>query len=480
MPDQLRLIAPAGIRPKVGIVHLGPGAFFRAFNAIYTDEAMAVEAGDWSICAVSLQSSTARDQLLPQGCCYTSVSLGVVEKNYQMITSITDILVASEDPSTVLQRMIDPDVKIVSLTITEKGYCHEPTTRRLNLSDPDIIKDLARPEIPVTALGFLVEALRQRWRNGTRPFTILSCDNLPSNGALVRRLVLEFAEIRDPKLALWIKVEACFPSTMVDRITPATTPKDIAHLADDIGYYDPACVQHESFRQWVIEDTFVDGNRPAWDAVGVQFVKDVVAHENMKLRCLNGTHSSLAYLGYLAGYETIFETIADPDFSAFCTRLWHKEIIPSILQPEGEDPVVYCATLLERYQNSAIQHRTYQIAMDGSQKLPQRLLATILDNLKSGRSISGLSLAVAAWMRYVGGLDEKGQIIDVLDPMATQLRATLDGANSATEKVASLLKISDIFDPSLVKNTVFCDSVTKAYQGLVKRGAKVMVMELVQ
>ncbi|SFB01019.1 fructuronate reductase [Poseidonocella pacifica] len=473
MPDKPRLsrTAPA---PKVGIVHLGPGAFFRAFNAVYTDEAMALSGGDWGITAVSLRSATARDQLEPQGGTYTSVTLAPDGERDKVIGAITQVLVAPDDPEAVISAIADPAVRIVSLTITEKGYCHSPATGRLRLDHPDVVHDLAHPEAPRSAPGFLVAALARRRDSGAGPLTVLSCDNLPSNGALARGVVLDFARALDPDLADWIAEEISFPATMVDRITPATTADDVARLADRAGYDDPGCVAHEQFRQWVIEDNFVAG-RPAWDSVGVQFVASVEAHETMKLRCLNGTHSALAYLGYLGGYETISETVSDPAFAAFCEHLWAQEILPTVERPEGEDLKAYCQTLLARYRDPSIRHRTWQIAMDGSQKLPQRILGTIADTRAAGGMPEGLCLVVAAWMRYVGGVDETGAPIDVRDPLAARLKAASDAADGAEATVAALLAFDEIFAPELAADAPFRDAVSAAFARLEKDGARATV-----
>lgn len=456
-----------GVAAPIGIVHLGPGAFFRAFNAVYTHDAMAAAGGDWGILAVSLRSPTARDQLHPQGGVFTSVTLSEQGPKAQVIGAISKVMVAPENPSAVVTAMADGAVRIVSLTITEKGYCLDAASGALNLSHVDIVHDLAHPDEPRSAVGFIVAALAMRRRQGLAAFTVLSCDNLPSNGALARRAVLEFAGALDPDLAGWIEGHATFPATMVDRITPATTQADVAVLSDLAGYHDPACVFHEGFRQWVIEDDFVDG-RPAWEA---QFVGSVDAHEMMKLRCLNGTHSTLAYLGFLAGYDTIADTVADPDFAALITRLWRSEIVPTVPPPDGEDLEAYCATLMARYRDPSIRHRTWQIAMDGSQKLPQRLLGTIADRLAVGARPEGLCLAVAAWMRYVGGVDEAGAPIDVRDPHAQALRVASDGAGTVGEKVAALLAFRDIFDGDLTGNETFVDLVTQGYQSLSNLGA---------
>jgi fructuronate reductase len=454
--------------PAVGIVHLGPGAFFRGFNAVYTDEAMARAGGDWGIVAVSLRSAAARDQLEPQGGVFTSVTIDPSGWQPRLVRSIVRTLVAPEDPQAVIAVMADPGVKIVSLTITEKGYCNQPSTGALDVENPDIAHDLSHPDAPRSAVGFIVAALDARRRAGAKPFTVLSCDNLPSNGAVARASVIEFARHRDAGLADWIARTTTFPSTMVDRITPATTQDDIAKLAELTGYHDEACAFHEGFRQWVIEDAFVDG-RPAWDAT---FVKSVAAHEAMKLRCLNGTHSTLAYLGYLAGYETIADTVADPDFAALCDRLWRDEIIATLEQPDAEDLPAYCAALMERYTNTAIRHRTWQIAMDGSQKLPQRLLGTIADTLQTGRDPKGLVLAVAAWMRYVGGRDENGQTIDVRDPLAIALKEASEGAQTTADTVAALLAFCDIFPDALARDLRFRELVIMAYQSIADLGAK--------
>ncbi|SFR52947.1 fructuronate reductase [Yoonia tamlensis] len=479
MPANPTLTRSNAPRPKVGIVHLGPGAFFRAFNAPFTAEAMAQSGGDWGILTVSLRSPDIRDKLKPQGCAYTSVTLAPDGAKYAVVEVIDDILVAPENPRAVLDRMSDPAVKIVSLTVTEKGYCYNPATGGLLLDHPDIAHDLAHPDAPKSAIGYIVQALNLRRLAGTAPFTVMPCDNLPNNGPLTRAVVLDFAHAFDPDLADWIAMHCRFPATMVDRITPATTQADIDALAAAQGYVDNACVMHEPFRQWVIADDFVNGDRPDWGAVGAQLVSDVEPFELMKLRCLNGTHSTLAYLGYLAGYETISETVADTAFAQFINGLWANEIIPTLPQPEGEDLPRYAANLLTRYQNPAIRHRTWQIAMDGSQKLPQRLLGTVADNLTAGRDIAGLALAVAGWMRYVGGVDENGAPIDVKDPLAAQLRAAYDSAEKPDGKVAALLAMRDVFTADLAENPIFRAAVTVAFTQISTTGARAAVTGMI-
>ena len=479
MPAEFpRLQRPSVDRPKSGIVHLGLGAFFRAHGAVYIAEAMQKSGGDWGIVGVSLVRPDQRDMLAPQGFAYTAVELGPDGQTARLISVINDVLVARENPKAVLDAMSDPAIRIVSLTVTEKGYCHEPSTGRLNRDHPDIRHDLENTDAPRSAIGFLVRALQRRRAQGKRPFTVLCCDNLPENGKVVRGVVLEFAGLVDPALSEWIAAEGAFPSTMVDRIVPATKPADIERLSETTGVLDLSPVMHEPFRQWVVEDRFVDGDRPDLGAVGVQLVTNVTPFEHMKLRCLNGTHSSLAYLGYLAGHETISDTVADPVFAGFCKNLWKAEITPGLTPPEGVDLAAYTHALLDRYSNPAIRHLTWQIAMDGSQKLPQRILGTLSENLAAGRPVAGLTLAVAAWMRYVGGTDEKGNPVDVRDPLAARLKSLSDGAGTPATKVAALLAVAEIFPAALAANENFRTRLTEAYTGLLANGSRKMVEEI--
>lgn len=448
----------------IGIIHLGLGAFFRAHGAIYVAEAMARSGGDWDIIGVSLMSPDQRDKMKPAGFAYHAVEQGPGGEKAQTIGVIKDVLVAREDPEAVLAAMAAPEVKIVSLTVTEKGYCHFPATGRLNPEHAGIVHDLGHV-LPETAPGYLVRALARRRAAGVRPFTVMTCDNLPQNGHVVRQVVLDLAARIDPTLEAWIASYCKFPSTMVDRIVPATRPEDVARLALT-GIVDAAPVFHEPFRQWVIEDDFVDGLRPDFGPE-VQLVADVTPFEHMKLRCLNGTHSSLAYLGYLAGFETVAEASADPTFARFLTKLWRDEIIPALDAPPGVDLDAYAAALLERYQNPAIRHRLWQIAMDGSQKLPQRIFGTVADSLAAGRATPGLMLAIAAWMKYVSGIDEKGQVIEVKDPLAADLKA----ASEAADPVAAFLAMRQVFPADLAGNAEFKAALLAARDLLRANGA---------
>lgn len=435
-------------RATTGIVHLGLGAFFRAFGCIYVADAMIASGGNWGILGVSLRNPGTRDALRPQDWVYTSVSMDNSGEICRTIDVLNDVLVAPENPEAVLEAMADPEVKIVTMTVTEKGYCHNPVSGDLNLDHEDIQHDVNNA-LPVSAPGFVVRALQMRRSAGIQPFTVLTCDNLPENGKLVRGVVLQLAHLIDTDLHDWIADEGRFPSTMVDRITPATTDADIKRVALLTGKPDAAPVMHESFSQWVVEDNFVGGLRPDLAASGVQLVKEVTSYEHMKLRMLNGTHSALAYTGYLAGHETIADTIADPVFADYVRGLW-KEIIPAVNAPADVSLDDYANALFERYSNSNIRHRTWQIAMDGSQKLPQRLLGTLRENLQAGRESPGLCVAIAAWMRYVSGVDEAGQSIDVRDPIADKLQKITATATSPAGIVSSLLAVEEIFPVDLV------------------------------
>ena len=460
--------------PASGIVHLGLGAFFRAFGCVYVADAMAASGGDWGIIGVSLRNPATRDALRSNNWSYASVTLAPTGENIREINVLNDVLVAPEDPGKVLDAMADPAIKIVSLTVTEKGYCHNPASGTLNPEHPDIQADLNN-SLPVSAPGFLVRALQMRHAAGHPPFTVLTCDNLPDNGQLVRAVVLDLARQIDPDLADWIAAHGRFPSTMVDRITPATTQGDIDRIAARTGKPGGAPVLHEPFSQWAIEDNFVNGARPDLAAAGAEMVEDVSAHEQMKLRMLNGTHSALAYSGYLAGHDTIAATVADPVFARFVHRLW-AEIMPAVTPPDGVDLAAYADALFDRYANPAIQHRTWQIAMDGSQKLPQRLLGTIADNITAGRAIEALSLGVAAWMRYVGGVDEADEFIDVRDPMATHLFDVASAQESVEDKVVALLSVEEVFPLELASQ--LRTPVTEAAWRLWTLGARKALEEI--
>jgi fructuronate reductase len=455
-------------RLETGIVHLGVGAFHRAHQAVYTDDVM--QSGDmrWGTIGASLRAADTRDALKPQDWFYTVAEVDHSGERLRVVGSLQNILVAPESPTTLLEAMRQPSVKIISLTVTEKGYCHDPSTGELNEAHPDIQNDIADPSAPRSAPGFVAQAIKLRRERNLAPFTVLCCDNLPSNGHTVRKVVSRLAALQDGDLGRYIENTVAFPSTMVDRIVPATTDQDRNRVSAALGLSDNWPVVTEAFSQWVIEDHFPAG-RPDWAAT---FVSDVSPFETMKLRLLNGSHSCIAYLGYLVGHETVSAAMQDADLAYFVRRLMDDEVTTTLKIPTGADVEGYKAALIQRFHNPALRHRTWQIAMDGSQKLPQRLLGTVRDRLKEGASIDCLALGIAAWMRYVTGFDEKRQPIDVRDPLRDELRRRADTAGLDASRLApALLGIEKIFDKALASNERFVKVVIAALDQLFTHGA---------
>lgn len=470
LPRQIRRPAYDRARVTAGIVHLGIGAFHRAHQAVVIDDLIAGGATDWGIVGASLRSPETRDALTPQDGLYTLAVRSGDGTEHRIIGSVLATDVAREKPGHLIARLANPATRIVSLTVTEKGYCHTPQTGDLDEAHPDIVHDLQNPDTPRSAIGFLVAALARRRIAGTAPFTVLSCDNLSANGHTVGRIVTQFAALRSRNLAEWIETEVAFPSTMVDRIVPETTEADRAAVSSALGMIDAWPVVTEPFTQWIVEDRFPAG-RPDFAAAGVQLVSDVTPFEHMKLRLLNASHSALAYLGYLAGFETIAATMTDARFAAFARQVM-QDASPTLAMPEGTDLASYGASLLQRFANPALHHRTWQIAMDGSQKLPQRLLATMQDRLRLGLPIDTHALAVAGWMRYVTGTDEQGRAIDVRDPLAAKLKAVAENSGPVADRLArALLEVDSIFG-ALGADPRMRSAVTEALTKLYALGAR--------
>jgi len=459
-----------------GILHLGIGAFHRAHQAVYTDEILSADP-TWGIVGASLRSEETRNALRPQDYLYTLATRSGEGERLRVIGSVKDVIVAEKERPGLLAATGDPRIRIVSLTVTEKGYCHDPATGALNEAHPDIIHDLSAPHDPRSVPGLLVEGIARRRAAGLPPFTVLTCDNLPANGRLVKRLLERFAALRDADLGKFVAGEVLCPATMVDRITPATTDEDREKIADSLGVVDAWPVLTEPFSQWVVEDRFSAG-RPHWDEAGAEFVSDVEPYELMKLRLLNGAHSSLAYLGYLAGHATVSDVMADKDFDRFVRGLM-EEVTPTLDVPPSTDLAAYKTALIQRFKNPALKHRTWQIAMDGSQKLPQRLLGTIGDCLRLGLPIEHLALGVAGWMRYVAGVDERGGAIDVRDPLAARLGRIAEAAGPDAERLASaLIGVETIFGKDLPAISRFREAVTRKLGSLLTKGARRSVAEL--
>ncbi|MXG71214.1 fructuronate reductase [Escherichia coli] len=458
------------------IVHFGFGAFHRAHQALLTNRVLNEKGGDWGICEISLFSGDVlMSQLRAQDHLFTVLEKGAEGNQAIVVGAVHECLNAKLDSlAAIIEKFCEPQVAIVSLTITEKGYCIDPATGKLDMHNTRILHDLENPTEPHSAPGILVEALHRRRERGLPPFTVLSCDNIPDNGHVVKNAVLGMAQKRSAELAGWIDAHVSFPGTMVDRIVPAATETSLAEITQELGVEDPCAISCEPFIQWVVEDNFVAG-RPEWEAAGVQMVKDVLPWEQMKLRMLNGSHSFLAYLGYLAGYAHINECMEDASFREAARRVMLNEQAPT-LRITDVDLTAYADSLIDRFANPALQHRTWQIAMDGSQKLPQRMLDGIRVHLERKSAWPLLALGVAGWIRYVSGTDERGDAIDVRDPLSDKIQSIVK-ASSEAERVNALLTLSEVFGQDLPHNSVFVNAVNEAYQRLARYGARQAVIE---
>lgn len=412
--DRVRWLAYDPSTHGTGIVHFGLGAFHRAHQAVYTDDVLASAGGDWRIIGVSLRSAGVRDQLAPQDGLYSVLEMSDAGENLRVIGAVERVLVAPDDSTAVIAAIAEPATHIVSLTVTEKGYCRDPATGRLDPNHPGVKRELAGGAVE-TAIGYLAKGLRARADAGAGPVTLVSCDNLPHNGVVLGQVLRDFLATSDPGLIEWIDAHVRTPATMVDRIVPATTRADLDRVESLLGARDEGAVKAEPFSQWVIEDDFA-GPRPAWEATGAQFVADVRPFELAKLRMLNGAHSTLAYLGLLAGHETVDQAVADTAIRPVVDRLMRIEAAATLPAAGGLDPQSYADALLARFANPALRHKLIQIAMDGSQKLSQRLLGTIANARAKGVDPHAATAGVAGWMLHVdrlrGGID---------DPMAAAL-----------------------------------------------------------
>lgn len=458
----------------VGIVHLGIGAFHRAHQAQYTEDAVAAAGGDWGICGVSQRSRTVVDQLGAQDGLYTVLVRGAQHVDARVVGTVRELLFAGDQPEDVVARMADPAVRIVTSTVTEKGYRHDPATGRLRRDDPAIQSDVDGGA-PRTVVGQIVRGIQTRLRAGGGPLTLLCCDNLSHNGNTLSRLVADFVdmlpEAEAAPLASWLAEHVRFPNCMVDRIVPAATAVDRAAARELIGLDDEAVVVTEPFRQWVIEEDF-PGGRPAWERAGVLFTTDVMPYEVMKLRMLNGAHSALAYLGALAGCETVSETMGHEAFATVAQRLMEVDVLPTLDPPGGVDLGEYEHVLLGRFANPALRHRTVQIAMDGSQKLPQRLLATLRARRAAGAEPRWVAFAVAAWIRWVWSEttdDGAPRVLD--DPLAPVLHAAVRDVTDPGDAVDRLLARPEVFGDDLRDDVVTRRLLTEALRSLTLDGA---------
>ena len=460
-------------RAKVttGIVHLGLGAFHRAHQAVYTDSLLA-EDPRWGIAGVSLRASDTRDALEPQGALYTLVEKDAAETRCRVIGGIVETLVAPEDPQRVVEKLAAPSTRIVTLTITEKGYCRNAAGTGLDADRPDISADIADLQRPKTMPGIVIAALSRRRERGLPPFAILSCDNLPSNGKTTRAVLMDFARLAAPELTDWMSATLATPSSMVDRIVPKTTEADRAQLAAKLGYCDAWPVMTEAFSQWVMEDRFPLG-RPAWERAGAIFTDAVEPYEKMKLLLLNGSHSALAYLGLLGGFETVAAAFAEPGLKRFVTELAQAELIPTLTAPVGQDPHVYLDHLHQRFANPAIRHALLQIAADGSQKLPQRLLSAAALRLEAGADVSRIAAVIAAWIACWRRASANDPRFDLSDPLSAALLA----AAAEPLPAASVLRLAG-WDNRRPWNDRFESLVHEALQRIESEGVLRFVKSL--
>jgi mannitol 2-dehydrogenase len=453
------------------IVHIGVGGFHRAHQAVYLDDLLHQPGhSGWGICGVGLlkQDYRMRDALLPQDCLYTVVETRRAGDYARVIGSLLSFLYAPEDPQAVIEKMADPECRIVSLTITEGGYYVNQGTGEFDDNYPDIIHDLHYPHDPSCSFGYLAEALDRRRQRGLPPFTIMSCDNLQQNGDVAKKMILAFTERRDPALSQWLAENGAFPNSMVDRITPATTDEHRLLVREKFGIDDAWPVVTEPFKQWVIEDHFPNG-RPAWEQGGAQMTSDVVPYEKMKIRLLNASHQALCYIGMLLGYEYVHEAIADGDIRKLVQTLMDVEVTPLLPEVPGIDLEEYKRTVIERFANPAIKDQLLRIGAEGSVRIPKFVLPSILEQLARGGPIKMLSLTVASWFRYLAGSDDFGRAMPIIDPLADKLQLHL---RRGGVDPSALLGIGELFGDVLPRSEVFHSQVSHALQSLYEKGAR--------
>ena len=440
---------------RQGIAHIGVGGFHRAHQAYYTDALMNTgQALDWAICGVGLRAEDrrARDDLKEQDYLFTLFELGDSDDTeVRVIGAIRDMLLAEDGAQALIDKLADPQIRIVSLTITEGGYCIDDSTGEFMAHLPQIQHDLAHPGAPTTVFGFLCAALEKRRGAGTPAFTIMSCDNLPHNGAVTRKALLAFATLRNAGLRDWIEQHVSFPNAMVDRITPMTSTAHRLQLADKHAVDDAWPVVCEPFVQWVLEDKFVNG-RPAWEQVGVQFTDDVSPYEEMKIKLLNGSHLALTYLGFLKGYRFVHETMNDPLFVRYMRAYMDLDVTPQLAPVPGIDLSDYKDTLVARFSNQAIADQLERVCSDGSSKFPKFTIPTINRLIADGRETKRAALVVAAWALYLKGVDENGDRYSIPDPRAAFCQELVADDALITQR---LLAVEEIFGTAIPRSAEF-------------------------
>jgi mannitol 2-dehydrogenase len=467
MTDTVALPAYDRTRLTPGIVHIGLGNFHRAHQAVYLDDLFAMGQGhDWAILGAGVRAGDARmrEALLAQDCLSTVIELDPSGHRARRVGAMTGFIEVQPDNAALITTMADPAIRIVSLTVTEGGYFVDPATGRFDPTAPEIVADAAAPDRPATAFGAILAALKLRRAAGVVPFTVMSCDNLPGNGDVTHEAVTGLARLTDPALADWVEANVAFPNGMVDRITPATGPRERA-LAVRFGLDDPVPVTCEPFRQWVLEDNFPAG-RPALEKVGVTFTPHVHAYEAMKIRILNGGHAIIAYPGGLLDVDLVHEAMAHPLIAGFLDKVEREEIIPLVPPVPDTDLNAYFALIHSRFANPEIADTVRRLCLDGSNRQPKFILPSLRDNLAVGQVPKGLILECALWCRYCAGTTESGAVIAPNDPAWDRLTTV---AQAARAEPARWLAMDDIYgavgrDPAVIAE------FTRALNALWEKG----------
>jgi mannitol 2-dehydrogenase len=475
------LPTPSYDREQVGagVVHIGVGGFHRAHQAMYHDRLLAAgDAAGWGICGLGILDADARmaEALRAQDGLYTLVEKHADgDDDARVIGSIVDYRLAPEDPEGAIERLADPATRIVSLTITEGGYNVSDTTGEFDAADPAVAHDLEPGAVPRTTFGLVTEALRRRRERGLGPFTVMSCDNLEGNGRLARGVFTAFARLRDPGLGDWIDREVAFPSSMVDRITPATTDADRDEVGERFGVQDRWPVVCEPFAQWVLEDRFCAG-RPAYEDAGVQVVEDVEPYEHMKLRLLNASHQGIAYFGYLCGYRLVHDAAQDPLFERFLLAYMDEEATPTLSPVPGVDLAAYKRTLIERFANPRVRDTIPRLCAESSDRIPKWLLPVVRRQLETGGVVFRSAAIVASWARYAEGADESGEPIEIVD---RRRDALVDLARGQREDPDAFIANRELFG-DLGDDERFAGPYREALASLHERGARATLERLVE
>jgi mannitol 2-dehydrogenase len=454
---------------KAGIVHFGVGNFHRAHQAVYLDDLFATGSDhDWALVGAGVREAdeAMRQKLLAQDW-LTSVVEQEADPSCARVTGAMIDYLRPGDSAAVIDRLADPSIRIVSLTITEGGYYIDPASQKFDPKHPDIAYDAAHMDAPKTAFGLILAGLLRRRGLGIRPFTVMSCDNIPGNGHVTENAVVGLAELVDLGLAQWVKANVAFPNGMVDRITPATSDREKALLADTFGIEDNWPVFCESFRQWVLEDNFPAG-RPALEKVGVQFVKDVAPYEHMKIRILNGGHATIAYPAALLDIHFVHDAMSNRILWDFLAKVENDEIIPVVPPVPDTNLADYFALCQRRFANPKIGDTTRRLALDGSNRQPKFIIPSALDRVNSGNSINGLALVSALWCRYCYGITDSGAVIEPNDPSWDRLTAQ---AHLAKDDPRAWLAMTDIYG-DLARNPTFIAAFTHALTTLWSIGSK--------